>query len=246
MALPVTKSPEGLAVRAHHLGMTFGEGRTEVCALSDIELLVPVGQFVSVMGPSGSGKSTLLHLLAGLRRPTSGQVWVGERDIGAMSDDEAARFRRRNVGLVFQFFNLIPTLSVVQNICVPLLLEGHRLRTLHDRVDELLGLLGIQDRKGHALSELSGGEIQRVAIARALIAEPRVVLADEPTGNLDSRTGDEILSLVSELSRRRRATVIMMTHDEQATSYSDRVLTLRDGRIVEDSEGSAELGQRDA
>ncbi len=240
MTQPLARSRDGLAVRAHALRMTFGEGRSEVRALRDIELLVPVGQFLSVMGPSGSGKSTLLHLLAGLRRPTSGQVWIGERDVGAMSDDEAARFRRRNVGLVFQFFNLIPTLSVVQNVCVPLLLEGHRLRTLQDRVDELLQLLGILDRKGHALSQLSGGEIQRVAIARALIANPRVVLADEPTGNLDSRTGDGILSLLSELSRTQGATIIMMTHDQQATSYSDRVLTLQDGRVVEDSVAAPE------
>ncbi len=235
MTHPLVPSREGLAVRAHALEMTFGEGRSEVRALRDIDLVVPEGQFLSVMGPSGSGKSTLLHLLAGLRRPTSGQVWIGEREVGAMSDDEAARFRRRNVGLVFQFFNLIPTLSLVQNVCVPLLLEGHRLRTLHDRVDELLQLLGILDRKDHALSELSGGEIQRVAIARALIANPKVVLADEPTGNLDTRTGDGILALMSELSRTQGATIIMMTHDQNATSYSDRVLTLQDGRVADDS-----------
>jgi ABC-type lipoprotein export system ATPase subunit len=227
----------GLAIQTDQLGMVFGRGDSAVNALRDVDLEVPEGQFLCVMGPSGSGKSTLLHLLAALRAPTHGRVVVGGNDISTLNQGEAARFRRRNIGLVFQFFNLIPTLSLVQNVAVPLLLEGHRLAALHERIDALLDQLGILHRKRHPLSGLSGGELQRVAIARALVADPRLLLADEPTGSLDSRTGVEVLELLAGVCRERGTTTVVMTHDSNTRCYADRVLWLRDGRVEKDTAG---------
>lgn len=224
--------------------MIYGEGSAQVHALRKLNLTLPEGQFLCVMGPSGSGKSTLLHLLAGLQRPTSGLVRVGETDVHELSLDQAARWRRRNVGIVHQFFNLIPTLTVVQNVGVPLLLEGWRLKHLQDRIDTLLERLGVLDRRDQALDELSGGELQRIAIARALIADPTLVLADEPTGNLDSQMGSEVLGLFREVCRERTVTTIMMTHDAQATSYADRVIVLGDGKIAEDTAAPAHVTER--
>ena len=223
------------AVATAGLRMIYGQGAGTVEALRGLSFRVPQGQFVCVMGPSGCGKSTLLHLLAGLQKPTAGTIRIRDADIHTMSIDEAARWRRRNLGMVHQFFNLIPTLTVVQNIAVPLLLEGYRLRHLRDRVDALLDRLGILDRRDRNLDELSGGEMQRVAIARALIADPGLILADEPTGNLDTQNGLEILGLFRELTTARGVTLIIMTHDRQATSYADRVILLRDGQIEEDT-----------
>lgn len=225
----------GPEVAVSGLEMAYGGGRARVRALDGIELRVPAGQFLCVLGPSGSGKSTLLHLLAGLQLPTAGSIRVGDTDVHELSLDDAARWRRRNVGMVHQFFNLIPTLSLVQNIATPLLLEGYRLRQLRDRVDALLERLQLLHRREHSLAELSGGEMQRVAIARALVAEPGLLLADEPTGNLDSRTGGEILGLFREMAAERGVTLIMMTHDLQATSVADRVISLRDGRVDEET-----------
>jgi putative ABC transport system ATP-binding protein len=225
----------GPAIAVDGLRVTYGLGEAVVRALDGIDLCIPGGQFVCVLGPSGSGKSTLLHALAGLRRPTEGSVRVGETDVHSLTLDQAAVWRRRNVGLVHQFFNLLPTLSVVQNVATPLLLDGYRLRHLRDRVDALLDRLGILHRKGHALDQLSGGELQRVAIARALVAEPGLLLGDEPTGNLDSRTGGEVLALFREVASERGTTTLLMTHDLNATSYADRVIRLRDGLIEEDS-----------
>jgi putative ABC transport system ATP-binding protein len=225
----------GPQILAAGLRMRFGSGPAAVCALDGIDLHIRGGQFVCVLGPSGSGKSTLLHLLAGLRRPTEGSVRVGDIDVHALTLDQAAVWRRRNVGLVHQFFNLLPTLSVVQNVATPLLLDGWRLRHVTDRVDALLDRLGMLHRKSHPLDQLSGGELQRVAIARALIAEPGLLLGDEPTGNLDSRNGGEVLGLFREMAAERGTTTILMTHDVSATSYADRVITLRDGRIELDS-----------
>ena len=240
MKLTSLMSRSGPTIRTRSLEMIYGEGPRLVRALSDLNLVVPSGQFICVMGPSGSGKSTLLHLMAGLQLPTSGEIRVGETDIHTLSLDAAARWRRRNVGIVHQFFNLIPSLSVVQNIALPLLLDGWRLRQVVPRVDALLERLNLSDRKEHPIDGLSGGEMQRIAIARALIAEPGLILADEPTGNLDSRMGAEILSLLHEISRERKVTAILMTHDRQATSYADRVLVLQDGGISEDTLPSSE------
>lgn len=224
----------GPAVIASSLAKHYGEGASLVRALDEVNLTVPEGQFLVVMGPSGSGKSTLLHLLSGLDRPTKGHVRIGGVEIHELSDGEAARFRRREIGLVFQFFNLIPTLSLEENVALPLLLEGWRLHQIRDRIDPLLDFLGIAERREHAPSTLSGGEMQRAGIARALLVEPKLVLADELTGNLDSKAGEEVLSLLRRACDERGVTTILVTHDLRASSYADRIVVLSDGRILDD------------
>lgn len=213
----------------------YRRGKVGVRALDGVDLSVSDGEFVCIMGPSGSGKSTLMHLLGGLDRPSSGTVLVGDTDLYRLSADEAARFRRRNIGVVFQFFNLVPTLTAAENVALPLLLEGRRFASVRDRVTPLFEQMKLSGREEHSPAELSGGEMQRVAIARALIVAPRVILADEPTGNLDSRSGTEILELLREACDQRGVTVILVTHDMRAASYADRVVILRDGRIDSDS-----------
>jgi len=214
--------------------MTYGSGPGAIRAVRELDLDVFDGEFVCILGPSGSGKSTLLHLIAGLQQPSAGSIRIGGEAIHAMSLDEAARWRRRNLGMIHQFFNLVPTLSILQNVALPLLLEGLRLREVRPRVDALLEELGIASRRDHPLEQLSGGEMQRVAIARALVARPRLILADEPTGNLDTRTGAETLAIFNRLTREQGTALLMATHDLSATSYADRILTLRDGEIAED------------
>jgi ABC-type lipoprotein export system ATPase subunit len=214
--------------------MTFGSGASAVHALAGIDLEIPAGEFVCIRGASGSGKSTLLHLIAGLRRPTGGRVRIAGVEVSSLGEDASARFRRRNLGLVFQFFHLVPTLSLVQNVALPLLLDGARLDALGDRIDHLLGALGLLARRSHGLGELSGGELQRVAIARALLPRPRVVLADEPTGSLDSKTAAETLALLEAACRREGATVLVMTHDAAVARCADREITLRDGLVEKD------------
>ena len=225
---------QGPAVVASALRREYGRGEGLVCAVDGVTLAVPEGEFLCVMGASGSGKSTLLHLLAGLERPTAGTVTVGQTAIHALSDPEIARFRRRHVGLIFQFFNLIPSLSVEENAALTLLLDGHRLAQVRDRIDPLLEQLGIAHRRTYAPALLSGGEMQRVAIARALATDPTLILADEPTGNLDRKSGDEVLSRLRRIADERGTTTILVTHDLEAASYADRVLVMRDGRIVDD------------
>jgi putative ABC transport system ATP-binding protein len=215
--------------------MTYRGHAAPVHALRGVDFLVPLGQFVAVLGRSGSGKSTLLHILAGLQKPTAGRVEVGDVSVSALSLDEGARWRRTNLGMIHQFFNLIPTLSVTQNVATPLLLDGHRLRSVKERVDDLLDSLGMADRREHALNELSGGEMQRVAIARALVANPRLVLADEPTGNLDTQTGHVILELLQRATAERGMTLVVVTHDMEVTSYANRVVTMEDGQIQSDT-----------
>lgn len=229
----------GPSIRTAGLEMVYARGSHEIRALDGIDLFVPSGQFVVVRGRSGSGKSTLMHVIAGLRKATAGQVFVGDTDIQSLAGGDADRFRRRNVGLIFQFFNLIPSLSVEMNIALPFLLDGYKLASLRRQIDELIGLLGMSHRRAHAPHELSGGEMQRVAIARALIIKPALILADEPTGNLDSRASDEIFSLLRDLSRERGVTTLVMTHEVEATRYADRVLEMSDGRVVADSAAPA-------
>jgi len=214
--------------------MTYGEGETRVRALRSLSLAVPGGQFLVVRGRSGSGKTTLFHLIAGMKKPTSGRVTVGDVEVNTLSEAESARFRRRNVGLVYQFFNLIPMLDVVENIALPLLLDGRRLSDCMPRVAMLMDRLGIAGRADLEVSKLSGGEMQRVAIARALVGNPGLVLADEPTGNLDDRNAAEVLDLLTELCRENGTTIMMMTHDASATERADRSITLRDGTIEQD------------
>jgi putative ABC transport system ATP-binding protein len=216
-------------IRFQDVSKTYTQGARQVHALANVTHTIERGEFVAVMGPSGSGKSTFLHLAAGLDLPTSGQLFVDGEPTHAMSDDELTHLRRNRTGLVFQFFNLVPTLTVLENTALPLLIAGHRLATVRARAEALLERVGLRDRLTHLPEELSGGEIQRVAIARALVTDPQVLLADEPTGNLDSATGSEILALLAATSKQR--TVVMVTHDAKAAAIAARRIELRDGRL---------------
>ncbi len=207
-------------------------GEVTVDALRGIDFVVPQGEFVAVMGPSGSGKSTLLHLMGGLDTPSDGDVALGGKRLAHMSDDDVTIVRRREVGFIFQFFNLLPTLSAAENVALPLLIDGKRIEDYERRIDDLLDLVGLADRKHHRPDQLSGGEQQRVAIARAFATEPKIVLADEPTGNLDSKSGTNVLDLLRRTCKDLNATVVMVTHDPRAASYADRVVFLRDGQVV--------------
>jgi putative ABC transport system ATP-binding protein len=221
-------------ITLRNVSKSFLQGRQVVRALDAVDLEVGTGEYVSVMGPSGSGKSTLLHLIAGLDKPTRGEILIQERDISEMSDDEITLFRRRKIGLIFQFFNLLPTLSAEENVAMPLLLDGARMRDARARAEEVLDLVGLAQRAAYKPDELSGGEMQRVAIARALVIDPLVLLADEPTGNLDSKTGGDILELLRGTTHGCRS-VIMVTHDARAAAYGDRTIRMHDGHIVHDS-----------
>jgi putative ABC transport system ATP-binding protein len=214
---------------------SYRQGDAEVKALAGVTLDVAAGEFVAVVGPSGSGKSTLLHLMGGLDVPSSGDVLIDGAPISRMSDDEVTVFRRRSIGFVFQFFNLLPTLSAEENVALPLLLDGRRPRDVRDRVAAALDAVGLAHRRTHRPDEMSGGEMQRAAIARALVIEPKVILADEPTGNLDSATGEQILDLIRRANRERGATVVMVTHDAKAAARGSRLVTMRDGVVVGDA-----------
>jgi len=220
------------AVSAESVTRRYGEGEAAVDALRGVSLDVPAGQFTAIMGPSGSGKSTLMHLLAGLDRPTAGSVYVGTEDITSMSDKALTKLRRRHIGFVFQSFNLLPTLSAEENVLLPLTIAGRKV----DRpaLDALLERVGLSERRRHRPSELSGGQQQRVAIARALISEPTVLFADEPTGNLDSSAGAQVLDLLRDAVDLDGQTTVMVTHDPRAAARADRVLFLADGLIVSD------------
>jgi putative ABC transport system ATP-binding protein len=221
-----------VAVEAVSLSRRYGDGDNAVDALRGVSLQVPAGQYTAVMGPSGSGKSTLMHLLAGLDRPTDGSVAIGGREITQMSDKALTRLRRDNVGFIFQAFNLLPTLSAEENILLPSRIAG---RKVEDAVLEaLLERVGLTERRDHKPSELSGGQQQRVAVARALVSRPTILFADEPTGNLDSRSGAEILGLLRETVDSDGQTILMVTHDPRAAAQADRVLFLADGEIVRD------------
>jgi len=210
------------------------DGKRRVVALDDVSLAIGAGELVSLVGPSGSGKSTLLNLVGGLDRPTSGEVRVDGRALGGLTDDELTRVRREKIGFIFQFFNLLPSLTCLENVALPLHLGGQPRRQARERASQLLDMVGLGGRIEHLPDELSGGERQRVAIARALAASPPVLLADEPTGNLDTRTGAEILELVRDLHERLGATVLVVTHDPAVAGSCRRTITLRDGRLVGD------------
>jgi putative ABC transport system ATP-binding protein len=226
-------------VTATDLVRVFGEGATSVRALDGVSIDFPRGRFTAIMGPSGSGKSTLMHLLAGLDRPTSGEVVIDGISLRGLDDAELTQLRRDKIGFVFQFFNLLPVLTARENLLLPLSLAG---RDPDPKLlEELVGAVGIGDRLEHRPSELSGGQQQRVAIARALVSKPAVVFADEPTGNLDSKSGDDVLALMREAVDRFEQTVVMVTHDASAAAIADRVVMLVDGKVVRDEEaGSAE------
>jgi putative ABC transport system ATP-binding protein len=226
-----------IAVESVGLNKVYGEGSTSVRALADVTLDFPEGEFAAIMGPSGSGKSTLLHILGALDRPTSGRVIVGGTELSGLSDRKLTLLRRERMGFVFQFFNLIPTLSAEENILLPALIAGQRAGKYTQRLDELLDMVGLTGRRGHRPDELSGGEQQRVAIARALIRNPDMILADEPTGNLDSKTGAGVLELLRESAARYQQTILMVTHDPRAAATADRVVFLSDGRVVDEARG---------
>ncbi|OFW27853.1 MAG: ABC transporter ATP-binding protein [Acidobacteria bacterium RIFCSPLOWO2_02_FULL_65_29] len=210
------------------------DGKRRVVALDDVSLSIPRGEMVSIIGPSGSGKSTLLNLVGGLDRPTSGQVRVAGQALAGLPDDELTRVRRDSIGFIFQFFNLLPTLSCLENVGLPLHLRGWPRAKVRERATELLELVQLTDRLQHLPEELSGGERQRVAIARALSIYPPILLADEPTGNLDTQTGADILALISDLHARLGSTVVIVTHDMKVAGSCQRTIALRDGRVVED------------
>lgn len=219
-------------LRIEHLSKIYGKGDTEVRALDDVSFTVPKGQFVAIIGPSGSGKSTLLHILGGVDTPTDGHVYVDGTDITTLDETALAIFRRRQIGLIYQFYNLIPILTVVENMTLPLLLDDKKVDRAH--FDSLVQVLGLQHRLGHLPSELSGGQQQRVSIGRALMNNPAILLADEPTGNLDSKNSKEIVELLRQFNKALNQTVIIITHDERIALDADRVIAVEDGKIVKD------------
>jgi putative ABC transport system ATP-binding protein len=218
-------------IRCRDLCKFYQQGENQITALAGVSLEIPRGSFAAVMGPSGSGKSTLLHLIGGLDRPTSGELLVDGRLIGQMADDQVTLFRRSKIGFVFQFFNLLPTLTAMENIALPFVLDGRAKSEADGRAALLLAKVGLDKRKDHLPAELSGGEIQRVAIARALSFSPPILLADEPTGNLDTKNGTAILDLLRQINQEEGCTVVVVTHSEEAASYADRKIYLRDGRV---------------
>ena len=220
-------------LRVDHLTKTYGTGDTAVRALDDVSFSVAAGEFVAIIGSSGSGKSTLLHMIGGVDRPTSGTVYLNGENVFERSDEQLAIFRRREVGLVYQFYNLVPVLDVVENMCLPVLMDGRKVN--ERRLTALLSRLGLTGREHHLPNQLSGGQQQRVAIGRALMNAPAVVLADEPTGNLDSKNSAEIMALLRKSNRELKQTLVVITHDEDIALSADRVIALEDGRIASDT-----------
>lgn len=217
-------------LRVENLTKVYGSGNNKVVALDNVSFSVEKGEFVSIVGASGSGKSTLLHLLGGVDRPTSGKVFINDTDIFKMNDDELAIFRRRQVGLIYQFYNLIPILNVRENITLPLELDNKKVSD--EEVDNLIKMLGLDKRSKHLPNELSGGQQQRTSIGRALITRPAIVLADEPTGNLDTKASEDIVSLLKKSNKEMKQTIIMITHNLELAKVADRIIEMEDGRIV--------------
>ncbi|KUG05148.1 abc transporter, atp-binding protein [hydrocarbon metagenome] len=222
-----------LIIEASEVYKNFHLGDLEIEILKDINLDIGRGEFVSLMGPSGSGKSTLLYLLGGLDKPTSGTIKVKGRELSSMTDKEASRFRRQEMGFIFQFYNLVPNLNIEDNIMLPVLLDGKRMSNYRKRIDEILDIVSLSARKSHTPRELSGGEQQRVAIARALMNDPDIILADEPVGNLDSKTGTDIMELFKQINLEKHKTILQVTHSEEMAKYSNRIIRLRDGKVWE-------------
>lgn len=222
-------------VRTEQLTKVYGKGVTAVTALHRLNIDIQPGEFVAVMGPSGCGKSTLLHLIGGLDRPTSGRVLLDGQDMSTLKDDDLTRLRRRQIGFVFQFFNLIPVLSAAENAALPLTLDGVKQSEAQQKAEAWLTRIGLAGRLAHRPDQLSGGEQQRVAIARALVAEPALILADEPTGNLDSRAADDIALLLRQISDEWHRTVLMVTHDPRIAAHANRIIFLKDGTVVDET-----------
>ena len=219
-------------LRVENLSKVYGKGTTEVKALDNVSFKVDKGEFVAIVGASGSGKSTLLHLIGGVDRPTSGKVLIDGKDIYKYNDDELAIFRRRQVGLIYQFYNLIPILNVEENITLPLSLDNREINK--QKLDELIKVLGLESRRKHLPNELSGGQQQRTSIGRAMITNPAIILADEPTGNLDSKASDEIVALLKKSNKDYKQTIVMITHNMEIAKCADRIIKIEDGKIVKE------------
>ncbi|WML32830.1 ABC transporter ATP-binding protein [Clostridium sp. OS1-26] len=219
-------------LRIEHLSKVYGSGDTAVKALNDVSFSVEKGEFVAIIGPSGSGKSTLLHMLGGVDRPTSGRVLVDNTDIYNLDETQLAIFRRRQIGLIYQFYNLIPVLNVEENITLPLLLDGHKVDK--KQLDEIIKILNLEKRLNHLPNQLSGGQQQRVSIGRAIISNPAIMLADEPTGNLDSKNSSEIIELLKMFNKTFKQTLIIITHDERIALQADRIIAIEDGEVKKD------------
>jgi putative ABC transport system ATP-binding protein len=231
----MTSSTQTTIVRADGLSKVYGDAAHSVRALNQINLSVTEGEFLAIMGPSGSGKSTLLYMLGGLEQPTSGTVWLRNADLSKLNDDALSEVRRKKLGFVFQFFNLIPVLTARENVAMPLILDGTPRADALQQAEAALGKVGLSGRSTHRPAELSGGEQQRVALARALVTNPALILGDEPTGNLDSRTGDEIVQLLRRVVDEWGRTLIIITHDPRIAAYADRIVFLKDGQIVDEN-----------
>jgi putative ABC transport system ATP-binding protein len=222
-------------IRCIDVRKVYRQGKNEIIALDGVSLDIARGEFAVIMGPSGSGKSTLLHLIGGLDRPTSGELLVDQHLVGQMADDQVTLFRRTRIGFVFQFFNLLPTLTALENVALPFVLDGRSKEAAEQKAKALLDKLGLENRKDHLPEEMSGGEIQRIAVARALAFDPPILLADEPTGNLDSKTGESILSLLRQINREAGCTIVMVTHSQEAARCGDRTIFFRDGKIEKEN-----------
>lgn len=227
----MSKNSSLVAIERKNIVKQYQVGTTPTVVLKSISVQISRGEFVSIMGPSGSGKSTLLYILSGLDAPTKGNVLLNGRDISGLDDGKMSIMRRRNIGFVFQFYNLIPNLNVEENIMLPVLLDGKDMKDYKRSLNEILNIVGLTERHKHTPRELSGGQQQRVAIARALINNPDIIFADEPTGNLDSKSGTEILALLREINREQGKTVVMVTHSEDAARYGNRIIYVRDGMV---------------
>jgi len=232
------RNPRDIIIRVVDVAKIYHEGNNKVVALAGVDLEVPRGQFLAIRGPSGCGKSTLINLLGGLDVPTRGKILIDQINLGNMDDTQLTRFRRDRVGIVFQFFNLVPILDVRENVTLPFLIKGRPIKEANERATELLRMVGLLERQNHHAQEISGGEMQRVAIARALINDPDIILADEPTGNLDSRTGGKILEVLARLNSDLNKTVVMATHSSETARFADRELMMRDGRLHEEGEAA--------
>ena len=219
-------------LKAEHLSKVYGTGENEVRALDDVSFLIQPGEFVAIIGPSGSGKSTLLHILGGVDRPTSGHVYLDGKDVYSQNEEQLAIFRRREVGLIYQFYNLIPVLNVEENLTLPVLMDGRQVN--RERLMELLEILDLEKRRGHLPNQLSGGQQQRVSIGRALMNAPAIVLADEPTGNLDSKNSQAIMELLKLSNQKYGQTLVIITHDENIALQADRIISIEDGRVARD------------
>ena len=222
-------------VQVEKLTKIYGSGATAVTALDHVNLAIREGEFVAIMGPSGCGKSTLLHLLGGLDKPSEGHVLIGGHNLSDLNDDRLTELRRRKIGFVFQFFNLIPVLNALENAALPVTLDGVKPVEAKEKATEWLTRFGLADRLANRPDQLSGGQQQRVAICRALVADPELILADEPTGNLDTRSSDEIASLLRDVSKQYKRTVVMVTHDPRIAAYADRIIFLKDGKVVDET-----------